>query len=185
MTTKITSKVAFNGAIRQITFPGPAVKWADFSSQVRQAHGIRPNLPLTVTHRDADGDIVTLDSDGELQDILASTARVRFDVTVVADEPQPVAFQQTATDSKSTDGAFDQESGVLSQPADAARSAAEKGKAPEHESSSSSWAGSNPDAANKHPLEEFFAAVQFMREQVEANPEAFEQMEAFAKQVRG
>ncbi|KAG0199842.1 hypothetical protein BGX28_006969 [Mortierella sp. GBA30] len=86
-TSQSPCKVSLNGAFRRFLITRPAL-WQDFEDKIRTVYSLSPNAALDVQYRDEEGDVIKLNTDSELDDVLAmhalfsQTAPVRFDVSV-------------------------------------------------------------------------------------------------------
>ncbi|KAF9425209.1 hypothetical protein BGZ94_007748 [Podila epigama] len=80
-------KVAYNGALRRFLINRPAV-WQEFEDKIRTVYSLSPKVALDVHYRDDEGDVITLNTDSELDDVLAMHALfghlspVKFEVFV-------------------------------------------------------------------------------------------------------
>ncbi|KAG0303337.1 hypothetical protein BGZ97_001950, partial [Linnemannia gamsii] len=78
-------KVSYNGSLRRFLIARPAI-WLDFENKIRTVYSIPGNLALDVQYKDDEGDLITLNTDSELDDVLAMhtiftpLAPVKFDV---------------------------------------------------------------------------------------------------------
>ncbi|KAF0517021.1 pb1 domain containing protein [Gigaspora margarita] len=64
-----TIKVTYNSIVRRFTI-SPDSTWVNLESQLRNLFQI-PNDPLNVSYTDEDGDVITISSDLELQEVLS------------------------------------------------------------------------------------------------------------------
>ncbi|KAF9966585.1 hypothetical protein BGZ70_001894 [Mortierella alpina] len=96
-------KVSLNGAFRRFLLPRPAL-WRDFEDKIRVVYSLPPNALLDVQYKDEEGDVIKLNTDGELDDVLAMhalfshIAPVKFEVSVSFQESLP---SSTASSSRS------------------------------------------------------------------------------------
>lgn len=80
-------KVSLNGAFRRFLIGRPAL-WRDFEDKIRVVYSLPPNALLDVQYKDEEGDVIKLNTDGELDDVLAMhalfnhIAPVKFEVSV-------------------------------------------------------------------------------------------------------
>ncbi|KAG0272413.1 hypothetical protein BGZ95_011853 [Linnemannia exigua] len=87
-------KVNFNGALRRFLIARPAV-WSDFELKLRNVYGLPVSAAIDVQYKDEEGDVISLNTDSELEDVLAmhalftQIAPVRFDVSLRDGEVLP------------------------------------------------------------------------------------------------
>ncbi|CAG8785793.1 1823_t:CDS:2, partial [Acaulospora morrowiae] len=62
------------------------IKWADLEEQIRNIFSIPSDTPFLLRYRDEDGDLITLNSDLEFEQVLCTGARVKFLLTLPQDE---------------------------------------------------------------------------------------------------
>ncbi|KAF9121773.1 hypothetical protein BGX30_002387, partial [Mortierella sp. GBA39] len=78
-------KVNFNGALRRFLISRPAV-WSDFEHKLRSVYSLPASAAIDIQYKDEEGDVISLNTDSELEDVLAmhalftQIAPVRFDV---------------------------------------------------------------------------------------------------------
>ncbi|KAJ1551026.1 hypothetical protein HK405_015327, partial [Cladochytrium tenue] len=68
-----TIKVAFRGQLRSFSLPigeTATPTWSAFESRIRAVHSIPADAEVSVSYLDADGDRISIDTDGELADLL-------------------------------------------------------------------------------------------------------------------
>ncbi|KAG0235227.1 hypothetical protein BGW42_005691 [Actinomortierella wolfii] len=82
-------KVSYNGALRRFLLASPA-SWTEFEYKIRTCFSLSPELELSVQYKDDEGDIITLSTESELQDVLAMHA--------IFHQSAPVKFEITAFD---------------------------------------------------------------------------------------
>ncbi|KAF9432005.1 hypothetical protein BGZ76_011416 [Entomortierella beljakovae] len=80
-------KFNYKGAFRRFLVPRPTI-WKDLEAKIRTVYGIPADATLVVQYRDEEGDLITLNTDSELDEVLAfHTMRyispVKFDVSVL------------------------------------------------------------------------------------------------------
>ncbi|KAF9934210.1 hypothetical protein FBU30_002903 [Linnemannia zychae] len=66
-------KVSYNGSLRRFFVAQPAV-WQDFENKIRTVYNIPGNLALDVQYKDEEGDLITLNTDSELDDVFTMHA---------------------------------------------------------------------------------------------------------------
>ncbi|KAF9386404.1 hypothetical protein CPC16_007560, partial [Podila verticillata] len=66
-------KVSFNGAFRRFLIARPAT-WTDFETKLRGVYNLSPSARLDVQYKDEEGDVITLSTDSELEDVLSMHA---------------------------------------------------------------------------------------------------------------
>ncbi|KAG0367279.1 hypothetical protein BGX24_003303, partial [Mortierella sp. AD032] len=87
-------KVNFNGALRRFLIARPAV-WSDFELKLRNVYGLPASTAIDIQYKDEEGDVISLNTDSELEDVLAmhalftQIAPVRFDVSLRDGEDLP------------------------------------------------------------------------------------------------
>ncbi|KAG9325566.1 hypothetical protein KVV02_004868 [Mortierella alpina] len=110
-------KVSLNGAFRRFLMGRPAL-WRDFEDKVRRArtdgfpqayirvvYSLPPNTVLDVQYKDEEGDVIKLNTDGELDDVLAMhalfshIAPVKFEVSVSYQESLPSSIATSRSNS--------------------------------------------------------------------------------------
>ncbi|KAF9160551.1 hypothetical protein DFQ26_005398 [Actinomortierella ambigua] len=80
-------KVSYNGAMRRFLLTRPA-SWTEFEYKIRSCYALSPELELSIQYKDDEGDIITLSTETELQDVLAmhaifhQSAPVKFEISV-------------------------------------------------------------------------------------------------------
>ncbi|KAG0203634.1 hypothetical protein BGX28_004121 [Mortierella sp. GBA30] len=78
-------KVSFNGDFRRFLLSRPAV-WSDFVQKVRQVYSLPKDAAIEVNYTDEEGDLISLNTDSELEDVLSvhalfsQVAPVRFEI---------------------------------------------------------------------------------------------------------
>ncbi|KAF9132354.1 hypothetical protein BG015_003727, partial [Linnemannia schmuckeri] len=98
-------KVNFNGALRRFLIARPAI-WSDFEHKLRNIYSLPASAVIDVQYKDEEGDVISLNTDSELEDVLAmhalftQIAPVRFDVLLRSgqDLPAPDTINTTAVD---------------------------------------------------------------------------------------
>ncbi|KAG0347406.1 hypothetical protein BG004_007837 [Podila humilis] len=84
-------KVSHNGAFRRFLIARPAT-WLDFESKLRGVYNLAQTTSLDVQYKDEEGDVITLNTDSELEDVLSmhflfsQMAPVRFELFVREDQ---------------------------------------------------------------------------------------------------
>ncbi|KAJ3085879.1 hypothetical protein HK102_013726 [Quaeritorhiza haematococci] len=106
MSANITAKIAFNGLIRVVEIDAENPKWTDFEGQIRRSHSIPANIPIVATYRDEDGDVISLDTDGELADYVNNARRqgsrsIRFEILTREVPEDPASFVLVGTNNQS------------------------------------------------------------------------------------
>ncbi|KAF9082891.1 hypothetical protein BGX23_011973, partial [Mortierella sp. AD031] len=87
-------KVNFNGALRRFLIARPAV-WSDFEDKLRNVYSLPASAGIDVQYKDEEGDVISLNTDSELEDVLAmhaifsQIAPVRFDVSLRSGQDLP------------------------------------------------------------------------------------------------
>ncbi|RUS15141.1 hypothetical protein BC937DRAFT_92851 [Endogone sp. FLAS-F59071] len=124
---QISLKVSYGNSTRRMTVPVD-ISWAQFELAARELFGLSSIDTLNILYRDPDGDIITLSTDLELQDLLGSSqgsgatlkfllttgpatsnnvATWRFDSSSVSSEPvesaAPITMDLGNDDSQSAD----------------------------------------------------------------------------------
>ncbi|KAG0318551.1 hypothetical protein BGZ97_003593, partial [Linnemannia gamsii] len=97
-------KVNFNGALRRFLIARPAV-WSDFEHKLRNVYNLPAATAIDVQYKDEEGDVISLNTDSELEDVLSmhalftQIAPVRFDVLLRPgqDFPAPITSTTAAT----------------------------------------------------------------------------------------
>ncbi|CAG8670980.1 19443_t:CDS:1 [Cetraspora pellucida] len=79
-------KVLYGSIIRRFTIPNDTT-WSSFESQIRSLFQIPPQTPIFLSYTDEDGDIITLSSDLELQEILSDQSLFGSSVKFVLSTP--------------------------------------------------------------------------------------------------
>ncbi|CAG8554192.1 1941_t:CDS:2 [Racocetra fulgida] len=79
-------KVLYGTIIRRFTIPSD-ITWSLFESQIRSLFQIPPKTPIFLSYTDEDGDIITLSSDLELQEILSDQTLFGSSVKFVLSTP--------------------------------------------------------------------------------------------------
>ncbi|KAF9950587.1 hypothetical protein BGZ72_007775 [Mortierella alpina] len=103
-TTPSPCKVSLNGAFRRFLIGRPAL-WRDFEDKIRVVYSLPPNAVLDVQYKDEEGDVIKLNTDGELDDVLAMhalfshIAPVKFEVSVSYQDSLP---SSTATSTRAS-----------------------------------------------------------------------------------
>ncbi|CAG8457479.1 6816_t:CDS:2 [Ambispora gerdemannii] len=64
-------KISFNSIVRRFIVP-KNISWHDFEEQLRKRFSVSSSLPLSLSYKDEDGDIITLSSTEELSEVLDS-----------------------------------------------------------------------------------------------------------------
>ncbi|KAF9285037.1 hypothetical protein BGZ68_004208, partial [Mortierella alpina] len=78
-------KVSLNGNLRRFLVSRPAA-WADFVEKVRNVYSLPADAAFDVQYKDEEGDVITLNTDSELEDVLSmhtlfnQVAPVRFEI---------------------------------------------------------------------------------------------------------
>ncbi|RUS21122.1 hypothetical protein BC938DRAFT_475465, partial [Jimgerdemannia flammicorona] len=81
--TQVVAKVSYNNTTRRLTVP-ENITWAQFDGRIREQFGLTSTEVLSILYRDPDGDVITLSTDLELQEILRNAGpagSVRFLLT--------------------------------------------------------------------------------------------------------
>ncbi|CAG8697219.1 9161_t:CDS:1 [Racocetra persica] len=79
-------KVLYGSIIRRFTIPNDT-SWSFFESQIRSLFQMPPKTPISLSYTDEDGDIITLSSDLELQEILSDQTLFGSSVKFVLSTP--------------------------------------------------------------------------------------------------
>ncbi|KAF9429637.1 hypothetical protein BGZ94_010047 [Podila epigama] len=86
-------KVTFNGAFRRFLIARPAT-WNDFEAKLRGVYNLSADTLLNVQYKDEEGDVITLNTDNELEDVLtmhdmfSQVAPVRFELSIRHDDQE-------------------------------------------------------------------------------------------------
>ncbi|KAG0250397.1 hypothetical protein BG011_008385 [Mortierella polycephala] len=98
-------KVSFDGSFRRFLIGRPA-KWKVFEDKVRALYGLPFNAALDVQYKDEEGDIIKLNTDSELEDVLAmhalfnsQIAAVKFEVSALFPDSVVSSIPSTRTSS--------------------------------------------------------------------------------------
>ncbi|KAG0252459.1 hypothetical protein BG011_006945, partial [Mortierella polycephala] len=107
-------KVSFNGDFRRFLIGRPAV-WTDFLHKVRNVYSLSATTAINVHYKDEEGDVITLNTDSELDDVLSmhalfnQVAPVRFEITLrdhhtahsdASSTPTPIAGYATQSEAQ-------------------------------------------------------------------------------------
>ncbi|OAQ29075.1 hypothetical protein K457DRAFT_524347 [Linnemannia elongata AG-77] len=94
-------KANFNGSLRRFLISRPAV-WSDFEHKLRNVYSLPASAAIDVQYKDEEGDVISLNTDSELEDVLAThalftqIAPVRFDVLLSSGQDLPAPDTTTA-----------------------------------------------------------------------------------------
>ncbi|KAG0077414.1 hypothetical protein BGZ90_007205 [Linnemannia elongata] len=94
-------KANFNGSLRRFLISRPAV-WSDFEHKLRNVYSLPASAAIDVQYKDEEGDVISLNTDSELEDVLAThalftqIAPVRFDVLLRSGQDLPAPDTTTA-----------------------------------------------------------------------------------------
>ncbi|KAF9122106.1 hypothetical protein BGW39_010016 [Mortierella sp. 14UC] len=94
-------KVNFNGALRRFLIARPAA-WSDFDLKLRNIYSLPSSAVIDVQYKDEEGDVISLNTDSELEDVLAmhalftQIAPVRFDVSLRDGQDLPAPINNIA-----------------------------------------------------------------------------------------
>ncbi|KAJ3218126.1 hypothetical protein HDU67_006530 [Dinochytrium kinnereticum] len=110
-TGAVTAKIAFSGVLRTLTV-NETTTWTVFEATIRRLHNIPTGTNLSVTYTDSDGDRISLDTDGELIDLIhqvrsAARTSIRFDVTTLGDSASFVLVGEKPSPPSSVSGALE------------------------------------------------------------------------------
>ncbi|KAI9238353.1 MAG: hypothetical protein BYD32DRAFT_413933 [Podila humilis] len=100
-------KVSLNGALRRFLIGRPAV-WREFEDKIRTVYSLSPNVALDVHYRDDEDDEITLNTDNELEDVLAMHAlfsqlpTVKFEVFTKKEEDASLSSSVVSTSTSTT-----------------------------------------------------------------------------------
>ncbi|CAG8578165.1 9638_t:CDS:2 [Cetraspora pellucida] len=78
-------KITHLNSVRKLTVP-LSIQWTKLEEQIRTIFSVPSGTPFLLRYRDEDGDLITLNSDLEFEQVLRSGARVKFLLTLPQDE---------------------------------------------------------------------------------------------------
>ncbi|CAG8723316.1 29327_t:CDS:2 [Gigaspora margarita] len=78
-------KITHLNSVRKLTVP-LSIQWNKLEEQIRTIFSIPSGMQFLLRYRDEDGDLITLNSDLEFEQVLRSGARVKFLLTLPQDE---------------------------------------------------------------------------------------------------
>ncbi|CAG8704654.1 29866_t:CDS:2 [Gigaspora margarita] len=86
-------KVLHGSIVRRFTVPND-ITWSSFESQIRSLFQMSSQTPISLSYTDEDGDIITLSSDLELQEILTDQEFFGSSVKFVMSTPDELAHNE-------------------------------------------------------------------------------------------
>ncbi|RIB18424.1 hypothetical protein C2G38_2245785 [Gigaspora rosea] len=86
-------KVLHGSIVRRFTVPND-ITWSSFESQIRSLFQISSQTPISLSYTDEDGDIITLSSDLELQEILTDQEFFGSSVKFVMSTPDELSHNE-------------------------------------------------------------------------------------------
>ncbi|CAG8492844.1 11598_t:CDS:1 [Acaulospora colombiana] len=123
-------KVSYQDTIRRFAVP-KTITWLELESNLRTLFSFSPTFSFALSYTDEDGDIITLSSDLELQDILSQTQQhtpLRFTLIPYNKQPKENENNKPVIDQPSQFSTFQQQTMTDEEPSFTPKISSAKGK---------------------------------------------------------